>query len=154
MNPEFELIRTRKIWGSHGTCDNVTPFWNSKVMTLWNLGPWTRASKWQLRYFKKMSWNRELSSRHNNFTINIFQWSKIVKYIVYSGPSIKKVDKIEGYSMGDDICQWVSSRAAYTVYCKLDWDHKFYSRLIKEKVKAPFVGRRSKKFPKGLQVYK
>jgi len=69
----------------------------------------------------------ENTDRFNSYCHSI--WSKIVKYIVYSGPSIKKVDKIEGYSMGDDICQ-----------------------LIKEKVKAPFVGRRSKKFPKGLQI--
>ena len=36
---------------------------------------------------------------------------------------------------------------------KLDWFYNFYVRLVKEKVKAPFVGRRSKKFPKGLQVH-
>ena len=36
---------------------------------------------------------------------------------------------------------------------KLDRFYNFYVRLVKEKVKAPFVGRRSKKFPKGLQVH-
>ena len=36
----------------------------------------------------------------------VFQWTKILKYIVYTGPSIKKgKKKKEGYSMGDDICE-------------------------------------------------
>merc|ERR1712110_1166708 len=70
----------------------------------------------------------ENTDRFNSFCHSI--WTKILKYIVYTGPSIKKgKNKIEGHTMGDDICG-----------------------LVKEKVKAPFVGRRSKKFPKGLQI--
>jgi len=67
------------------------------------------------------------SQRFVNFCHSI--WTKILKFIVYNGPSIKKERTEAGDTMGDDICG-----------------------LIKDKVKAPFVGRRSKKFPNGLQI--
>merc|ERR1711911_429492 len=45
----------------------------------------------------------ENTDRFNSFCHSI--WTKILKYIVYTGPSIKKgKNKIEGHTMGDDIC--------------------------------------------------
>ena len=55
--------------------------------------------------------DKRKSSLQNIVTFIIFQWTKILKYIVYTGPSIKKgKKKKEGYSMGDDICEWDSPR--------------------------------------------
>merc|ERR1711876_157294 len=46
-----------------------------------------------------------------------------------SDPSIRTINRDKGLSIGDDIC-----------------------RFIKDKIKAPFVGGKSKKFPDGLQI--
>merc|ERR1712066_78162 len=56
-------------------------------------------------------------------------WEKILKYVVYTNPSLKKERAEKGVTIGDDICS-----------------------LIKKKVRAPFVGPKSKKFPKGLTI--
>jgi len=56
-------------------------------------------------------------------------WTKILKFIVYTNPSLVQERADKGVRLGDDIC-----------------------RLVKEKVKAPFVGAKSRKFPRGLQV--
>merc|ERR1712018_107462 len=56
-------------------------------------------------------------------------WKKILKYIVYTNPSLKKDRAAKGVTLGDDICG-----------------------VVKNKVKAPFVGKKSRKFPKGLQI--
>merc|ERR1711982_1681 len=56
-------------------------------------------------------------------------WKKILKYVVYTNPSLKKEKAAKGVTLGDDICG-----------------------VVKNKVKAPFVGKKSRKFPKGLQI--
>jgi len=56
-------------------------------------------------------------------------WNKILKHIVFNNPSLEKERAEKSISLGDDICS-----------------------IIKTKVKAPFVGPRSKKFPKGLGI--
>merc|ERR1712106_754713 len=56
-------------------------------------------------------------------------WSKILKHIVYTNPSLKKERADKGISLGDDICA-----------------------LVKKNVKAPFVGPKSRKFPNGLGI--
>merc|ERR1711874_24698 len=56
-------------------------------------------------------------------------WQKILKYVVYTNPSLNKERADKGITIGDDICG-----------------------LIKKKVRAPFVGPKSKKFPDGLKI--
>jgi len=66
-------------------------------------------------------------TRYDGFCVSL--WDKILEYIVYTNPSLKKERAERGITLGDDICG-----------------------LVKKKVKAPYVGPKSKKFPKGLKI--
>merc|ERR1712227_1057905 len=65
--------------------------------------------------------------RYNSFCANIM--NQFTGLLSLEGPSLKKDRRAEGFSIGDDICQF-----------------------LKVNVKAPFVGKRSKKFPEGLNI--
>ena len=68
-----------------------------------------------------------------------------------SDPSIRSINRDKGLSIGDDIC-----RSVTTVQTNSQKNTKIlifsYPRFIKDKIKAPFVGGKSKKFPDGLQI--
>merc|ERR1712183_301884 len=66
--------------------------------------------------------------KYNKFCNEIFR--KFTTTLTLSDPSLRKVRREEGSTIGNDIC-----------------------RYVKENVKAPFVGgRKSKKFPEGLEI--
>jgi len=67
--------------------------------------------------------------KYNDFCSSI--WNKGIKKrgtVKLASPSLDKARAEEGHKIGDDICG-----------------------LLKKKIKAPFVGRKSRKFPNGLK---
>jgi len=62
-------------------------------------------------------------------TVSVQTMNHFTGLLSLEGPSLKKDRRAEGFSIGDDICQF-----------------------LKVNVKAPFVGKRSKKFPEGLNI--
>merc|ERR1719414_2127509 len=67
------------------------------------------------------------TAKHNLFCDKLF--NQFSKTLSLKDPSLRPKSREQGFSIGDDIC-----------------------RFLKEKVKTPFVGKRSKKFPKGLEI--
>eukprot|EP00091_Calanus_sinicus_P004625 TRINITY_DN14967_c0_g1_i1.p1 TRINITY_DN14967_c0_g1~~TRINITY_DN14967_c0_g1_i1.p1 ORF type:complete len:183 (-),score=56.97 TRINITY_DN14967_c0_g1_i1:108-656(-) len=67
------------------------------------------------------------TKRHNAFCDKLF--SKFTTTLSLKDPSLRAKRRAKGVTIGDDICTF-----------------------LKEEVKAPFVGPKSKKFPKGLEI--
>lgn len=67
------------------------------------------------------------TERHNSFCDEIF--SKFTTTLSLSDLSIRKERRAKGVTIGDDVCGF-----------------------LRTDVKAPFVGPKSKKFPKGLEI--
>ena len=77
----------------------------------------------------------------------LFQFSKFTTTLSLSDPSLNKKRRENGATIGDDICG-----SDFKTQFLIPDTFGTNFRYLKTKVKAPFVGPKSKKFPTGLEV--